>query len=102
MCVGLRGCGHGLWGGRVGCGRTGFEGEFDDCPKVQFVELCGGILTTLVEELVMLEDANAQIMIEASFEASGCDGVDGDEGVRGGSTIARGPMTGPKSAKWVH
>ena len=31
----------------------------------------------------MLEDANAQIMIEASFEASGCEGANGDESVRG-------------------
>ena len=76
----------------------GSEGKVDDGPEVQFVELCGGILTTLAEELVMLEDANAHIMIEAGFEASGCEGANGDESV----TMARGPMTGPKSAKWVH
>ena len=52
-------------------GRVGFEGEVDDGPGVHFVELCCGILTTLVKKLVMLEDSDSQVMIESCFEASG-------------------------------
>jgi hypothetical protein len=61
----------------------GSEGKVDDGPEIQFVELSGGMLAALVEKLIMLKDTNAQVMIESGLEASGGEGANGDEGVRG-------------------
>jgi hypothetical protein len=68
----------------------GSEGNVQDGPEVQYVELCGGISVALEEKLIMLEDTNAQVMIESGLEASGGEGANGDEGVRGGVYYGKG------------
>ena len=82
-------CCYMLWRARVVRG-FGSEGKVDDGPEIQFVELCGGILAALVEKLIMLKDTNAQVMIESGLEASGGEGANGDEGVRGGVYYGKG------------
>ena len=45
-------------------------GKFEDGAEIKLVEVCCGVLAALIEELVVLEDADPQVMIEARFEAS--------------------------------